>query len=168
MTAPEREAFARMAAAVRREIPRLEERAAFVRAAVQYAGRARSRAVRFHFAAAAALGLTVLYNAMERLWRNIAGRIDRTVPSGRRRRAELLRQMSLDLRGVRPPVLREETCGLLDELRRFRSLVWHTPITDITEERVRFAAEVMERAVPALRRDLEAFAEALERLSARD
>ena len=160
-----REAFALVAAAIRKELPRLEEQAAFVRDAIRRARKTRSRTVRRHFVASAALGLASLYDGMERLWRNIAERIDRTVPTGDRWHAELLRQMSLDIRGVRPPVLREETCNILDELRRFRHFVRPAYVIDIIEEKLKSAYEAMERGMEAFRKDAEAFAEVLEHLS---
>jgi hypothetical protein len=54
---------------------------------------------------ATAFAVTAIYTGLEGILRVIADDIDRHLPSGADRRAELLRAMSLELPGTRPRVL---------------------------------------------------------------
>ena len=72
---------------------------------------------------AAALNLHDFYTGLERVFRQIATTIDRSIPSSQEWHRDLLKQMCIDIPDVRPPVLALDTCAALDELLRFRHVV---------------------------------------------
>lgn len=60
------------------------------------------------------------YTAIEKIFRMIARDIDSSVPTGEQWHKELLDQMTLEVPGLRPALLDNETARKLDELRAFR------------------------------------------------
>lgn len=62
------------------------------------------------------------YTGAEKIFEMIANTIDKRVPSGMRWHAELLNQMTLNIPGLRPPIISKETAKMLDEYLRFRHL----------------------------------------------
>jgi len=67
-----------------------------------------------------ALNLHSFYSALERVFELIALELDGGALGGENWHTELLRQMSTDVPGVRPPVLQPDTAAGLDEYRKFR------------------------------------------------
>lgn len=61
-----------------------------------------------------------LYNAVENIFRNIAGAFGNHLDNKRGWHAELLDRMRLDLSPLRPAVIDDDSFRRLDELRRFR------------------------------------------------
>lgn len=66
-----------------------------------------------------------LYCAFEDLFKIVADFFDNTVEEKGRYHAELLRRMSIFIRGVRPALLSDEAYKLLDNLRAFRRFFRH-------------------------------------------
>ena len=66
-----------------------------------------------------ALNLHSFYSALERVFELIALELDGGALGGESWHIELLRQMSLDVPDVRPPVLQPDTAVRLDEYRKF-------------------------------------------------
>ncbi len=149
-----------VAARVREGVPLVDGWTKTVRDAMRRFTEARSRTLRMHYMASAAFGITCVCNVTEGMFRTIAENIDESVPAGGEQYAEqLIRQMTLEIPGVRPAVLRRETARLLGELMDFREFVYDTYTFAITEERLKKACAVLERAVDLLRADLNGFAE---------
>lgn len=73
-----------------------------------------------------AVALNDYYLATEKIFRMIAVELDGGLPGGEYWRKQLLTNMSLEVPGVRPPLLEEATALQLDELRRFRCLFHNT------------------------------------------
>jgi hypothetical protein len=71
----------------------------------------------------AALNLHGFYSGLERLFQYIAEEMDGGPPRGEAWHRELLRQMTVEIAGVRPAVISAETAHGLDEYRRFRHVV---------------------------------------------
>jgi len=63
------------------------------------------------------------YTGIENIFEEIAKVIDGSLPSGQEWHKDLLRQMKLDINGIRPAVITRETFTSLDEYRKFRHLV---------------------------------------------
>lgn len=61
-----------------------------------------------------------LYIAFEHVFERVAETFENTVGDTSQWHSELLRRMALDVEGIRPPLLDDETRACLDELRRFR------------------------------------------------
>ena len=81
---------------------------------------------------------------------------------------ELLRQVALDLPGVRPPVIRPEIAKDLDEFRRFRHLVRNLYAEYLEPERIGQLVEQLTSLWPRLQADLVRFADFLEGVSRAD
>ena len=73
--------------------------------------------------AAAALNLHGFYAGVERIFLQVASGLEQSTPSGSDWHRELLRQMTVDLPGIRPPVLSAEEAHTLGEFLRFRRVV---------------------------------------------
>ncbi|MDK2894992.1 MAG: hypothetical protein PWQ98_1118 [Moorella sp. (in: firmicutes)] len=63
------------------------------------------------------------YIGIENMFEEIAKAVDGSLPSGQEWHKDLLRQMKLDINGIRPAVITRTTFALLDEYRKFRHLV---------------------------------------------
>jgi uncharacterized protein YutE (UPF0331/DUF86 family) len=66
-----------------------------------------------------------LYCAFEDLFKIVARTFENEVADKARYHAELLRRMVLEIKGVRPALITEETATLLDNLRAFRHFFRH-------------------------------------------
>ncbi len=62
------------------------------------------------------------YTGAEKIFEMIANTIDKRVPSGMRWHAELLTQMTLNIPGLRSPIISKGTAMVLEEYLRFRHL----------------------------------------------
>ena len=71
----------------------------------------------------AALNLHDFYSGLERIFQQIATRVDGNLPSGEEWHRALLQQMQSDLPELRPPVLSAEARQAIDEFLRFRHVV---------------------------------------------
>ena len=73
----------------------------------------------------AAYHLHNLYSAVEDLLKLVASVFENNVVDLSRWHSELLRRMSLEIEGIRPALLSEESAGLLNQLRAFRHVFRH-------------------------------------------
>ena len=117
------------------------------------------------FVDSAALNLHDVYTGLERLFEQIASVVDRSVPSARDWHRELLRQMTVDVPGLRPPVLSAETAAAIDEYRRFRHVVRNVYAFELDEERVDDLARSLGPTFERISADLRAYATFLEGLA---
>lgn len=62
------------------------------------------------------------YTGIEKIFENVAKEIDHRLPAGEDWHSELLHQMTLDLTGLRPPVISPDTEKKLREFLGFRHL----------------------------------------------
>ncbi len=96
------------------------------------------------------------YNAIERIFSRIASELNGGVPNTEQWHRDLLRDMSLELPEIRPPVISRELYKAMDPFLRFRHLFRNLYGFEIEEEKMtdienRFN-EVHERAVDELNR----------------
>lgn len=90
-----------------------------------------------------ALNLHDVYSGLERIFSLIASSIDQSEPRGPDWYRELLRQMTIEVPGLRPAVLPSDMAADVDELLRFRHVVRHNYAFALEPERVeRLAAHV--------------------------
>ena len=101
-----------------------------------------------------------LYGAFEQLFEEVAQCFENRVDDARYH-ADLIRRMQLDIRGIRPALLSEETAHDLDELRRFRHLFRHAYGTDLDAARVDDLVARVAGVRHAFARDFERFLAAL-------
>ncbi|MGH7899138.1 MAG: hypothetical protein ACREQQ_14375 [Candidatus Binatia bacterium] len=158
-----RQRFARLAAALRDECARLG----------RVVDEGRSAHERFADAAPGSLELRGIgdvvhdfYTGAERIFEKIAPELNGGLPAGSSRHRELLRNMTLDLPGIRPPVITTETARLLEEFLRFRHLFRSVYGFELEWPRLRALLERLPAAWESLRRDLEHFIAFLDRTAA--
>jgi hypothetical protein len=117
------------------------------------------------FVDSAALNLHDCYSGLERLCEQIASIVDQSVPSSRDWHRELLRQMTVEVIGIRPQVLSVDTATALDEYRRFRHVVRNVYAFELDLERIEQLAVNLRPAFARASRELAAFAAFLEGLA---
>jgi hypothetical protein len=115
-----------------------------------------------------ALSLHGFYAGLKRLLEYTAHQLDGGPPSGPARHKELLRQMSMDLPGIRPSVLSAATIAELDEFRRFRHVVRNVYAEHLDPIRVGQLVTQLTAVWPQTRTDLETFTAFLEGVSQAD
>ena len=115
---------------------------------------------------ALALLLMTYYTGAERIFQRIAAVLGGLPREGARWHAQLLEDMSLDLPGVRPPVLRTATADSLQRFLGFRHVVRNLYAWTIRREEM----DLLVRALPTvdadLGQDLERFGAFLEAAAA--
>ena len=116
----------------------------------------------------AALNLHSFYSALERLFEYIADQLDGGPPKGEAWHRELLRQMSTDIPGVRPSVIRSTAASGLDEYRRFRHVVRNVYAEHLEPERVGKLVKELSGLWVQVKSDLTQFAKFLEDVSRAD
>ena len=112
----------------------------------------------------AALSLHDVYVGLERIFRQIAATVDGSVPSGPQWHRELIQQMTIDLRELRPPVLSDDTVRAVDEFLRFRHVVRNVYAFSLEPERVERLAQKLRPAFKLIRTELLAFVQFLEQV----
>ena len=117
------------------------------------------------FLDSAALNLHDFYSGLERIFTHIASTVDQSVPSGHNWHRELLRQMAVEIPGLRPQAVSAETARTVDEYLRFRHVVRHIYAFEFDAERVERLASRLRPTFETVRADLVAFATFLEGLA---
>ncbi len=112
-----------------------------------------------------ALGMHDYYAGLERLFEHIASSIDKSLPSGPDWHRELLRQMAVDVPGLRPPVLAPQTLRVIDEYHRFRHMVRNVYAFSLESDRLADLVRGLRPAFEQAKADLLGFAEFLEQVS---
>ena len=97
------------------------------------------------------------YTGIEHLFEKIAPELNGGLPAGRSWHRELLENMTLDLPGVRPPVLGSETVHALEEFLRFRHLFRNLYGFELQWDRIRSLLERVPATWAAVAADLERF-----------
>lgn len=115
-----------------------------------------------------ALNLHDFYAGLERLFEQIATKIDGSLPSGGDWHRELLRQMGTPLAQLRPRVHSSETLKLLDEYLRFRHVVRNIYAFEFDAERLERLGQHLRPAFVQVRQELLMFADFLEELARAD
>jgi hypothetical protein len=109
-----------------------------------------------------------LYTGLERIFDLIAADLDGGALGGERWHAELLRQMTLNLPGARPPVISRSTAEQLDDYRRFRHVIRNIYATNLDPNRLRALVETLPGLWAQIRQDLKAFLAFLDRMADSD
>ncbi len=114
---------------------------------------------------AVALNLHGFYAGLERVFKIVAERIDRTVPEGGSWHQELLEQMNTELNGVRPSVLSDDARKKLDRYRGFRHVVRNAHAFEFDPEQIDLLIKRLPNTADLVFRDLRAFADILDRMA---
>jgi hypothetical protein len=110
----------------------------------------------------AALNLHDFYSGLERIFTHVASTVDQSVPTGPDWHRELLRQMTIEIPGLRPPVLALGVADQVDEYLRFRHVVRHVYAFALEPERVERLASRLPATFRDVREGLMAFASVLD------
>jgi len=113
----------------------------------------------------AALNLHDFYGGLERMFHMIATTLDRSVPAGPEWHRDLLQQMGLTVRQVRPQVLSPETIRALSEYLGFRHVVRSIYTFQFDPERLEHLVTGLRPVFAQVRDELETFASFLEHLA---
>jgi hypothetical protein len=115
-----------------------------------------------------AINLHSFYNAVERLFELLARELDGGLPAGPAWHRELLTEMTLELEGVRPAVIRDRTASGLGEYLRFRHLVRNLYTWNFEETRLAELVAGLDAVLADLKADLASFGRYLEAASRAD
>jgi len=109
-----------------------------------------------------AVTLEHYFTGCETLLERIAREFEGPPTPSPRWHQELLETMALDIRGIRPAVLRGETASELRELLAFRHFMRHAYAVELRPARLAELAELLVSVHPKLGQDLDAFTQLLE------
>lgn len=110
-----------------------------------------------------ALNIHNFYSGLERIFELIAENIDGIKPQGAQWHQDLLRQMSMEIPGVRPAVISLELRDALDEYRAFRHIVRNVYAYKLRIDRIKNLMERLEMTFNKLVEELEGFCSFLEK-----
>jgi hypothetical protein len=102
------------------------------------------------------------YCGTEKVFKKIAARLDRDMPSGEDWHLQLLERMTLALPGLRPAVIGEEMKERLSEYLRFRHLFRNIYGFELRWSRIEELGHGMREVRIALRQDIERFLDFIE------
>ena len=154
--------YAVLAGRIRQDLHELERVVTRVERAVQARHRSADEDL---FLDSAALNLHDFYTGLERILTHIASTVDQSVPSGSDWHRELLRQMTVEIAGLRPQVLPVDVAADVDEYLRFRHVVRHIYAFELEPERVERLASRLRPTFRDVETALMRFAAFLERLA---
>ena len=98
-----------------------------------------------------------LYCAFEDLFKIIAEGFENHIHDKSRYHVELLRRMTIPIKGVRPPLLRKESSSLLENLRSFRHFFRHAYSYELDERKVKIVLEDAFKLKAVYQQDLNSF-----------
>jgi hypothetical protein len=109
-----------------------------------------------------ALNLHSFYSGLEHIFEKIASLVDESVPAGSNWHQELIRQMSIEVSGVRPAVISAELRIALEEYRGFRHIVRNVYTYQLNPEKLERLISMLRETLLRTERELLAFAKFLE------
>ena len=109
-----------------------------------------------------ALNLHDYYAGLERIFELIATEIDDNIPRGESWHQDLLNQMKISIKKVRPQVISKEIANKLDEYRGFRHIVRNVYTFNLSKERIKPLVKNLSSLKEEIRKDIEEFINFLE------
>lgn len=82
-----------------------------------------------------------LYCAFEDLFKTVAGFFENSIDDMTRYHSELLRRMTMDIEGIRPALIDNDSYRLLDNLRAFRHFFRHAYLYEIEPRKVKIVLD---------------------------
>lgn len=110
----------------------------------------------------AALNMHSFYSGLEKLFEKIAISIDCSLPEGANWHQELLNQMSLQIKNVRPAVISDKLKDNLESYRGFRHVVRNVYSYRISADKMRPLAKKIRTVYSQVDRELSTFADFLQ------
>lgn len=116
----------------------------------------------------AALSLHDLYTGLERIFHFITVHLEEDMPQGKDWHRELLYQMQLEIKGIRPAVLSDQAVSSLDEYLRFRHVLRNVYNFNLQPERISNLVKNIRKTFDLVESELIEFANFLENLDQSD
>ena len=113
---------------------------------------------------ACAFHLCRLFNVVEQMALRVARRFENSIDDPARWHAELIRRMTLDIPGVRPPLFSRELAAPLGELRGFRHVFTHAYDLVLRREKLALLLADADLAISPLREHVLRFVEGVAKL----
>ena len=98
-----------------------------------------------------------IYTGYERILKRIIKQIDGYLPEGGSWHRELLNRSTLEIPGIRPPIINKELSENLEELLGFRHALRNLYIHQLKEKRIRELARLTIETFPLFQSQIEAF-----------
>ncbi|HLV09980.1 MAG TPA: hypothetical protein VKY40_07220 [Halanaerobiales bacterium] len=114
-----------------------------------------------------ALSLQHFYTAVETSFKRVAKEIDGHLPEGEQWHFELLEQMSVQIKDIRPAFLCREDKKKLDKLRRFRHVVRHGYEYELDWVQIKPLVELVDTVIPLIKKQFAKFIAFLMELAAK-
>ncbi len=105
------------------------------------------------------------YNGVENIFRRVAQELNGGLPAGEDWHRQLLTDMSLDVKGVRPPLVSEDLKLKLQKYLGFRHIFRNVYGFHLEQEQIKVMVKEFPRILSWLRREIAAFQEYLDKLS---
>ena len=110
---------------------------------------------------AVALSLQHYYTSLETAFKRIAKELEGDLPDGGQWHLELLEQMAIEIKGVRPALIDNDIKKKLDKLRRFRHVVRHGYEYELDWQQIKPLVDEMNNINNSLEKDFADFEEFL-------
>jgi uncharacterized protein YutE (UPF0331/DUF86 family) len=104
------------------------------------------------------------YTAVENIFKVVATRIDKSNLSGEQWHKELLEQMTLEVPGVRPPLITRETARKLDQLRAFRHIFRNIYGFNLSPEKIKELLSRLPEVSGVFKREFNSFVDKMRKL----
>jgi len=105
------------------------------------------------------------YNGVENIFRRVAEELNGGLPAGEDWHKQLLTDMSLDVKGVRPPLVSEDLKLKLQKYLGFYHIFRNVYGFHLEQEQIKVMVKEFPRILSWLRREIAAFQEYLDKLS---
>lgn len=112
-----------------------------------------------------AFNLHGFYSGIEEIFETIANGIDNELPSGNRWHKDLLDQVSIEIIGIRPVVISNNTKKQLIEFLAFRHLIRDIYTFEIKPEKLGKLVEILPQAFENFKKDVNEFLIFLEKIA---
>ena len=109
-----------------------------------------------------ALNLHGFYSGLERIFEKIAASVDGSIPEGANWHQELLHQMSMEIKGIRPAVISPDLKERLEEYRGFRHVVRNVYTYHLSPEKIKPLVDKVKEVITNSEKELSAFAKFLQ------
>ena len=106
---------------------------------------------------AVALNLHSYYSGIERIFKDIALNVDKSLPSSPEWHQDLLLQMRSEIPNIRPAVISEKSRYFLDDFRGFRHVIRNVYTFNLNPERVNKLTDTIPECFILLKNDLKSF-----------
>ncbi|PTV96848.1 hypothetical protein C8C76_12447 [Halanaerobium saccharolyticum] len=109
-----------------------------------------------------ALNLHGLYSGFEKIFLEVAKEIDENIPEGSSWHKELLDQMALKIKNLRPALISKESRDILDEYRAFRHIVRNVYANKYSDKKISILLDNFSNEYSKVKKEIQDFLNFLE------